>query len=351
MALDINAIWERSAGATSYKVEVRVNSGAWTEYVVTDNSFYLAGFNIYDFVEARVRGINDVGQSEWGDIDSLTILGERLVLFATTVSSTQIRLDWNPIADIDYYHIERSINSVDWTEIDVVGFMATFIQDSGLSPNTRYYYRIRHRRGSIYSAYSDIVSDITLITTPVATGATSVTAASFEANWNPVSGRDSYRVDVSTVSNFASFVAGYEDVTVNTLTSLSVTGLTENTTYYYRVRAVKDSPSYTTANSNVITQKTLSILPDPPTGLTVENTGSETLNCNWNASSGATYYVYQYNVDGGVYSSWTNNGNSTFVNIGGFTNGDNVCVRVRACNTNGCSLLFPQVCVVVGPPP
>ena len=104
------------------------------------------------------------------------------------------------------------------------------------------------------------------------------------------------------------------------------------------------------SKSAIIGSKAKITVPNPPTGLTVENTGFQSLNCNWNTSEGATYYEYQYNVDGGAYSNWTSNGSSTFVNIGGFTDGDNVCVRVRACNTNGCSLLFPQVCVVVGTP-
>ncbi len=49
-----------------------------------------------------------------------------------------------------------------------------------------------------------------------------------------------------------SFVAGYEDLTISG-TSKAVTGLSENTTYYYRMRATDGSAS---ANSNVITVTT-----------------------------------------------------------------------------------------------
>ena len=112
MALDINATWERSAGATSYKVRVRVNSGVWSEYTVTDNSFYLDGFSLNDFVEASVRGVNDAGQSEWTDIDSVTILGalpNPLSGLTATGTSTGIRLDWNDNATNETeYRIYRS---------------------------------------------------------------------------------------------------------------------------------------------------------------------------------------------------------------------------------------------------
>lgn len=90
--------------------------------------------------------------------------------------------------------------------------------------------------------------------------------------------------------------------------------------------------------------------PDTPTGLTSENDGLGGLNIAWNSSADATYYEYQYNVDGGAYSAWTNNGASTSGYIGGLTNGTTVCVRVRACNTGGCSFQSFAVCVVIGNP-
>lgn len=90
--------------------------------------------------------------------------------------------------------------------------------------------------------------------------------------------------------------------------------------------------------------------PDTPTGLTVENDGLGGLNVNWNASDGATYYEYQRNINGGLYGAWTNNGSSTYAYLGGFTNGQEVCVRVRACNTGGCSFQSFAVCVVIGNP-
>ncbi|MBX7246683.1 MAG: hypothetical protein K1X53_14395 [Candidatus Sumerlaeaceae bacterium] len=70
-----------------------------------------------------------------------------------------------------------------------------------------------------------------------ATGGTGATGTAFVANWNSLVTATSYRLDVSTNSNFSSFVTGYNDLGVGNVTSYPVTGLTPGT-YYYRVRGV-----------------------------------------------------------------------------------------------------------------
>lgn len=68
-----------------------------------------------------------------------------------------------------------------------------------------------------------------------------------------MSGATSYRLDVSTSNIFGTYVTGYHDLNVGNVTSQSVTGLSANTFYYYRVRAFNGN---TSANSNVIKAKT-----------------------------------------------------------------------------------------------
>lgn len=86
-----------------------------------------------------------------------------------------------------------------------------------------------------------------------ANAATAPTDVSFAANWDAVIGATKYYLDVATDSGFTSMVSGFSNLDVGNVVTYSVTGLTQNTTYYYRVRSYNGALS---ANSNTISRLT-----------------------------------------------------------------------------------------------
>lgn len=96
---------------------------------------------------------------------------------------------------------------------------------------------------------------------PQATAATNVSTQSFTANWLPGAGASTYVIDVSESSNFQSFVGAYNNFDAGNVLSQAITGLTKNTTYYYRIRARNSTAS--SLNSNTIEIKTLEQGPSP----------------------------------------------------------------------------------------
>ncbi len=163
-------------------------------------------------------------------------------------------------------------------------------------------------------------------TAPTANAGSNASCTQITANWSASSGATSYRLDVSTVSNFATFIAGYNDLNVGSVTSYIVTGLTGSTTYYYRVRAVNSCS--TSGNSGTITYATT------PAASVASVTGTSPL-C---AGSTATYSANSVVLSGGA-GSWSSS-NTSVATVNSST-GLVTAVGAGSCNiiytiTGGC---------------
>jgi hypothetical protein len=97
---------------------------------------------------------------------------------------------------------------------------------------------------------------------------------------NDITGLGSHAMDNFTPS----FVPGYEDLTVNG-TSQTVSGIDQNSEFYYRVRAI--GPDGTSINSNVIQVRSL---PVAPVAIDAASIGATSFTANWEPVPGATGY-------------------------------------------------------------
>jgi hypothetical protein len=141
---------------------------------------------------------------------------------------------------------------------------------------------------------------------PVAISASGLTQTGFTARWNSLETASGYRIDISLSISFSSYISGYYNLDAGNVTSISVTGLTPKTTYYYRIRGYNNGG--TGVNSNIISVTTLPNAPAAPSGLTGYSC-SDKVTLTWSASTASDFL--RYRIYGGTSSNPTTRIDST----------------------------------------
>jgi hypothetical protein len=191
------------------------------------------------------------------------------------------------------------------------------------------------------SPNSNVISVTTLNvipTAPQALEATNITATSFRANWSLITNATNYFIDVSTNANFTSFVTNYNNASTGNVQNFNVTGLNNNTTYYFRIRA--NNVVGTSPNSNVISVTTLNVIPTAPQALEATNITQTSFRANWNLTANATNYFIDVAINANFTSIVTGynsiqTGNVQSFIVSGLNNNTTYYYRIRANNSAG----------------
>lgn len=365
--------WQAVAGATNYKLylydqgSLAFPNSHFNGYP-TGNvlSFELSGGGAGILPAAnylyRIAAFNTNGESQKSNIINLTTKPYyNTFLAASGVTQTSFTANWAPYPDqlgvVTHYLLDVATDAA-FTQLVAgynnlnVGLVTSKSVDTGLSPGTTYYYRLRTANAT--GSSPDSPSPVSVTTVPPApslSAATAISGTGFTANWNAAAGATEYRLDVSTHNGFTSFVPGYNDKIVPASpTSHAVTGLVAGTTYYYRVRA-HNSPSGTSGTTGVIEVITL---PDPPVSAAATQIGQVVFTANWGAVTGASHYFLDVSTDA-LFSALSTGYSDLQVtglsqSVTGLTESTTYYYRVRAANASGSSANSSTITVLTGPP-
>ena len=158
--------------------------------------------------------------------------------------ATNPTLAWSASTGASSYRLQLSVRTdFSSTALDQSGIAATQATAPGLATGTTYYWRVNATNSAGTSGWSNTFSFATQASAPNAppvptlvspgNGASKV-SGSTTLTWNPAAGASSYHLQVSASSAFSGLVS---DQAALTAASFALTGLSSNTTYYWRVNA------------------------------------------------------------------------------------------------------------------
>ncbi len=174
----------------------------------------------------------------------------------------KINVGWNAVLNATGYTLQTSRNNTFTNIVSTQTYQAYSTTVSSLNYNTAYFFRVRAESGTGSGPWSTIVTSSTnSLSAPGSLAATATSTSQINTTWSAVTGATSYRIEWSTSSTFAS-VTGFVDSI--TTTTRSVTGLSEGTQYYFRVRGVWNGNSGPWS-----TVATATTQPGTPTNVTI----------------------------------------------------------------------------------
>jgi hypothetical protein len=163
-------------------------------------------------------------------------------LAAAAASTSQINLTWTDNSNNESgFKIERKTGAGGtYVQITVTGGNVTAYNDTGLTPSTQYYYRVRATNGSGDSAYSNEANATTTAASAAPAAPSTLTATPSSATQINLGWADNANNETGFKIERKTGAGGtYAQITIAgaNLTAFSDTGLTAGTLYYYRVRS------------------------------------------------------------------------------------------------------------------
>jgi hypothetical protein len=281
----------------------------------------------------RIRAYNNTGNySVYSNEASATTstLNAPTSLAVGAVSYAQITIGWTDNSSEETgFSIERKTGAGGtYAQVGSVGANVTTFTNTSLTQGTEYYFRVRAISGANYSGYSTEVNATTLtLNAPSSLTVTPLSATQIRLDWTDNSTDETnFYIERKTGAGGTYAYVGTVGANVTTYTSA---GLTQNTTYYYRVSAYNGG-NYS-VNSNEASAITSTM--NAPTGLAVGAVSYAQVTLAWtdNSSEETGFSIERKTGASGAYAQVaTTAANATSYTNTSLTQGTEYYFRVRA---------------------
>jgi len=329
----ITISWSSVSSATGYNI-YRSNSstGTFTQAGTSDTTSYTnTGLSPHTTYYYKVEAYNGGGKgSQSAYVQAATAPGIPTGLTKTAATSTSITISWSAVDGATGYNIYRSTTSTGFTQVGTSS--TTSFESTGLLAGTTYYFTVAaYNSNGTGTQSASTFSVMTMLAIP--TGLTTMpasTTTSITISWDSVTDATGYYVYRSTSSTgpFTQLTPG-----TSTTTSYTDTGITTNTTYYYKVAAYNSAG--TGSQSDAVSQNNGSA-PTAPTGLTKTAATSTSITISWSSVAGATgYRIFRSASSTGTFTQvgTTTSPTTSYTNDTGLTAGTTYYYKVAAYNS------------------
>lgn len=353
VSLSWSAPSTNGSAITDYLIQRSDDGGnSWTTFsdsVSTTASATVTGLTNGTAYVFRVAAVNAIGTGAY----SATSVSATPFTFASapaaptaTPGNAQVVLSWtapasNGAAISNYMYQTSSNGGSTWGAAVSAGSNGTTVTVTGLTNGTSYVFRVAAVNAAGTGSYSGASSAAVPATVPSQVGTVTPTAGTEQVSlaWSSPSNGGSAITDyiVQWSSDGGSTWTTFAD-SISTATSATVTGLTNATSYVFRVAAVNAMGTGTYSGASTLsTPFTFASAPDSVTA----TAGVVQVSLSWNApnvnGSAITSYTYQFSTNGGTtWSSGVNTGStSTSATVTGLTANTTYVFRVAATNGAG----------------
>jgi len=249
-----------------------------------------------------------------------------------TPANGQVTLAWTASTGAASYNVYRgtAAGGESGTPIATGLTGTTAYVNTGLTNGSAYYYKVAAVNSAGTSTFSNEANATPSTASAVTPTGVTATAgnAQITLSWTPATGATSYNVYRSTTAGGEGTTAIATGITLPTYVN---TGLTNGTTYYYKIASVNSSG---TSAQSAETSAKPNTAPSAPTNLTAAP-GNAQVALSWTAASGAaSYNVYRGTLPGneGLTPFATGITGTTFTDTG-LTNGSSYYYTVAAVNS------------------
>lgn len=315
----ISLNWPAVTGASQYKIYNCLTMALVATTASTSRT--ISGLIPNTTYEYYIKASNSSGDSDASTCASATTLLPTPTASFTALSETEIQLDWSPVIGADEYEVYDCSNNLISTTT------ATTYNHTGLLQAAHYQYQVKATSVSNYSLKSSCDGTYTLPETPSGLTAEGSSAHSILLEWTSITG------SAGTIQVFYDNGTYIGSTTGN---SYSVTGLSPNTNYSFKIRQA--TPEAYSTYSSTVSAYTMLLAPVNVTSTPISTSEVELA---WDAVPSADEYDI-YDCTGSLVASTTSPGQLT-ITIGGLSEGVLYKYKVQGKNINTVSEFSPCV--------